>query len=141
MLDPRLVHWITAPPKRDDPAPREREPVRRHAVLLQQRDVLLPPPVRVRRDVARVPALGRAERVREGVPDGREAAVCGGRAFDLVTRCTCSVWSREGVSFGGRWAAGSLPVAYPQTKSLGSFLAVILRVIWNAEALRVGQGW
>ena len=72
MLNPLIVHGITVP-QRDHPAPREREPVRRHAVLLQQRDVLLPPPVRVRRDVARVAALGRARRVREGVPDGRSS--------------------------------------------------------------------
>ena len=95
MRDRRLINLVFPPSFRDDPRPRDRQPVRLRSILFQQRDVLFPEPIRVRRDIACRAVLDLSWSMAERVPDGRQAAVLVDRPFDLVGRCAAEMTMRS----------------------------------------------
>jgi len=69
---------------RDDAAPRDGEAIGLEAHRLHQGNILVEPMVMVARHVGRVPLMGLARGVREGVPDAEAPAVLEPGALDLM---------------------------------------------------------
>jgi hypothetical protein len=81
---------------REDPRPRDREPVRRGADRFEQRDVFPVPVVVVVGDVAVVVVLDVPGRVRVRVPDRQALAVLVPSALDLTRRRRDAQWKPSG---------------------------------------------
>jgi hypothetical protein len=88
---------------REDPAPRDAEPIRVEADVAHEGDVLVISVVVVAGDVPGVAARGEAGRVSEAVPDARPCAVGERAAFYLVGggRGTPEEAGREAPGLGG----------------------------------------
>ena len=95
MRDRHLINLVLPPSLGNNPRPRDRQPVRLRPVLFQQRDVLFPEPIRVRRDIACRAVLDLSWGMAERVPDGRQAAVLIDRTFDLVGRYAAEMTMRS----------------------------------------------
>ena len=77
----------------NNPRPRDREPVRLHSILLQQRDIFFPKTVRVSCNITIGATLDFPWDFAKCVPDRRSASVFIERPFNLVGCCAYSLES------------------------------------------------